>query len=41
VLIEDQKWRKLVIFVTQKYGTPRKTSEHIEKAIEEYLDRHR
>jgi hypothetical protein len=41
VLIEEQLWKNLVIYVTEKYGTPRKVSEEIEKAIEEYLQRHR
>lgn len=41
VLIEEQLWKNLVIYVTQKYGSSRKVSEEVEKAIEEYLQRHK
>ncbi len=41
VLIEEQLWKDLVIHVTQKWGSPRKVSEAIQKAVEEYLQRHK
>ncbi len=41
VLIEEQLWKNLVIYVTQKYGSSRKVSEEVEKAVEEYLSRHK
>ncbi|MGA2790363.1 MAG: hypothetical protein ABSF00_06310 [Candidatus Bathyarchaeia archaeon] len=41
VLIEEQLWKDLVIHVTQNWGSPRKVSQAIERAVEEYLQRHK
>jgi hypothetical protein len=39
--IDETLWKEWLIFVTQKYGTSRKVSEELEKAIREYMDLHK
>jgi len=38
--IDDKLWRNLAKFVIDKTGSSRKTSEMLEKAIEEYMEKH-
>ncbi|MFH1327234.1 MAG: hypothetical protein ABIH76_00030 [Candidatus Bathyarchaeota archaeon] len=37
ILIDDKIWKRLLSFTIQKHGTAKKTSEEIEKAVEEHL----
>ena len=41
IMVEDSFWTEWVHFVIDQTGSARKTSEEIEKAMREYLARHR
>lgn len=38
--IDEDVWKKWLLFVIQKYGTSRKTSETTVLALEEYMKNH-
>lgn len=37
ILIDETVWKRLLSYTIQKHGTAKKTSEEIEKAVDEYL----
>jgi len=39
ILVENELWTEFVTYVVRKYGTSRKTSEEIEAAMREYLEK--
>jgi len=39
-MIDVELWKEWITFVVHKYGTSRKISEEIEKALREYLDKY-
>jgi hypothetical protein len=41
LMIDSQLWKEWVLFVVKKRGSTRKLSEELEKAIREYMNRHR
>jgi len=41
VNIDDQVWKRWLLFVINKTGTSRKVSEETAKALEEYMEKHK
>jgi hypothetical protein len=41
LLIDSQLWKEWTLFVVEKTGSARKLSEELEKALREYMDRHK
>jgi len=41
IMVEDSLWMEWVRFVLDTTGSARKTSEEIEKAMREYMARHK
>lgn len=41
IIIDEKLWTEWLLFVTKKYGTGRKASEELEKALREYMEKHR
>ena len=39
--IDENLWKEWLLFVTEKHGTSRKVGEELEKALREYMDRHK
>ncbi|MEM3591622.1 MAG: hypothetical protein QW702_05935 [Candidatus Bathyarchaeia archaeon] len=39
--IDPELWREWTLFVVKKTGSTRKLSEELEKAIREYMERHK
>jgi len=40
VVIDESLWKKFVGYTVRKYGTTKKISQEIEKALEEYLEKY-
>jgi len=40
ITVDDELWRKWVIFVVNKTGSLKAVSEYTEKAIREYMEKH-
>jgi len=38
--IEDELWKRFLTYVVKKHGEDRHTSEEVEQALKEYLDKH-
>jgi metal-responsive CopG/Arc/MetJ family transcriptional regulator len=39
--IDPELWKEWTLFVVKKTGSTRKLSEEVEKAIREYMERHK
>ncbi|MEM2045543.1 MAG: hypothetical protein QXO20_05125 [Candidatus Bathyarchaeia archaeon] len=39
--VDSELWKEWTLFVVKKTGSTRKLSEELEKAIKEYMDRHK
>jgi hypothetical protein len=40
-MVDDKLWREWTLFVVEKTGSARKLSEEMEKALREYMERHK
>jgi hypothetical protein len=40
-MIDSELWREWAVFVVKRTGSARKLSEELEKALREYMDRHK
>ncbi len=40
IVIDEELWKKWIIYVVNKTGSLKSISEYIEKAIVEYMERH-
>jgi hypothetical protein len=40
-IVEQQLWKKWILFVVNKRGSARKLSEELEEALKEYMRNHR
>jgi len=40
-MVDSQLWKEWTLFVVNKTGSTRKLSEELEKALREYMDKHK
>lgn len=40
-MVDDELWKEWIVFVVNKTGSARKLSEEIEKALNEYMVKHK
>ncbi len=41
IKIDEELWKEFVMFVVKKHGSTRKIGYELEKAIKEYLEKHK
>jgi len=41
IVVDSELWKEWTIFVIKKTGSTRKISEELEKALKEYMQRHK
>jgi hypothetical protein len=40
-MVDNKLWKEWTLFVVEKTGSARKLSEELEKALREYMDKHK
>lgn len=40
-MVDDDLWKEWTLFVVKKTGSARKLSDELEKALREYMERHK
>ena len=41
ISVDEELWREWLAFVVKKTGSTRKVGEEVEKALKEYMERHK